>query len=44
MRYKLIVLLILLFQSNRLFSQQENYDSISTIVYKNAYELIDQYE
>ncbi len=44
MRYKILVLFILIFNSFYLKAQVNNYDSLSTLVYKNAYQLIDDYE
>lgn len=44
MRYRIIVLFLLFFHSYYLSAQVNNYDSLSSIVYKNAYQLIDDYE
>ncbi len=44
MRYKILILFVLIFHSFYLKAQVNNYDSLSTLVYKNAYQLIDDYE
>lgn len=44
MKNKLIVFLLMFFKLNSLYAQPENFDSLSTMIYKNGYQLIDQYE
>jgi hypothetical protein len=44
MRFKILVFFIFIFHSYYLSAQVNNYDSLTSLVYKNAYQLIDDYE
>lgn len=44
MRYRVVVLFIIFLCPYYLSAQVNNYDSLSALVYKNAYQLLDEYE